>query len=104
MPKPPIDFYPHDQFTVQQYLHTICKVNVGALGKIDGKWTFGKDCSPAVRLSSRSDISQVFDFAEKKGILVEAPQEAQSLEGLPEGFVVYQLSQEYWDKLDKFAQ
>ncbi len=104
MPKPPIDFYPHDQFTVQQYLHTLCKVNVGSLGKIAGKWAFGKDCPAGVKLGSRSDIAQVFDFAEKKGILVEAPAEAQSIEGLPEGFTVYQLSPDYWDKFDKFVQ
>ncbi|MEZ5360001.1 MAG: hypothetical protein R3F48_14390 [Candidatus Zixiibacteriota bacterium] len=104
MPKPPIDYFPHDQFTVQQYLHTLCKVNVGSLGKVDGKWALGKDCPSHVRLSTRPDIIQVFDFAEKKGILIPAPEEGQKIEGLPEGFVVYQLSKEYWDKFDGFTQ
>jgi len=101
MPKPPIDFYPQQQFTVQQYLYTLCKENVGALGKKDGKWAFGEGCDPLVKIHSRTDIIQIFDYSEKLGIIIPDP-EAGGDAGNPESFIPYKLSESYWSKFDKF--
>ncbi|MBU1319549.1 MAG: hypothetical protein KKG33_01730 [candidate division Zixibacteria bacterium] len=100
MPEPKIDFYPHNQFTLQQYLHILCKVHVGSLGKLNGKWKFGEDAPPNVRLSSRPDIVQLFDFAEKMGIIEAKPSEG----GESTDFQPYQLSKQYWDKFDKYGE
>jgi len=101
MPKPEIDFFPHDQYTVQQYLYTLCKANIGALGKRDGKWEFGEAPFPKVSLSSRSDIVQIFKFAEELGIIV--PAEGVENADQPGTFIPYQLSKAYWTKFDKYA-
>lgn len=104
MPKPAINYYPHDQYTVQQYLHTLCKLHVGSLGKRGGKWAFGDDAPDDARLSSRPEIISVFDFAEKMGIIEPAPSEGGPAADDPEAFIPYKLSQKYWDSFDKFAK
>lgn len=111
MPKPPIDYYEKEQFSVQQYLHTLCKVHVGSLGKIEGKWAFGPDAPKSAKLGSRPDITQIFDYAEKMGIIEAAPGEnlppAEGEEAPSEGagpFTPYKLSQGYWTAFDRFAQ
>jgi len=98
MPEPKIGYYPHDQFTLQQYLLTLCKQHIGSLGKSNGKWRFGDDAPPNVRLSSRPDIVQLFDFAEKLGIIVPAEG------GESADFQPYQLSKAYWEKFDKYSE
>lgn len=101
MPKPPIDYYVNDQYTVQQFLRILCKVHVGSLGKKDNKWCFGEDAPHDAKLGSRPDITQMFDFAEKLGIIVQSQAEGESGEG---AFIPYKLSDAYWDKFDKYAQ
>lgn len=100
MPKPKIDYYPNDQYTVQQYLHTLCKVNVGALGKVKNKWRFGEDAPPSAKLGSRPDIREFFDFAEKLGII----EPAEGGDPSSEEFTPYKLTEAYWDRFDKFVQ
>ena len=100
MPKPPIDYYPHDQFTVQQFLVALCKTNVGSLGKRGGKWEFGEDAPSTARLSSRPDITEIFDFAEKLGII---EQQSGDAEGASGAFIPYKLSEAYWDKFEKYT-
>jgi len=97
-PEPKLDYYPHDQFCVQQFLRALCKEKVGSLGKQGGKWAFGPDAPASVKLSSRPDIRQVFDFAEQLGIIVP---DSASGDGA-EGFVPYKLAESYWEKFDKF--
>ena len=102
MPKPPIDFYPNEQYSVQQYLRMLCKEKVGSLGKRDGKWEFGGEVPDGVRITSRPDIMQIFDFAVELKIIEPKP---------PEGtdpnqagvFIPYQLSKPYWNRFDSFA-
>jgi hypothetical protein len=101
MPKPEIDFYAHHQYSVQQYLHTLCKVHIGALGKKDGKWEFGEGPEPTVPLGPRPDITQIFDYAADLGIIV--PAEGIENADQPGTFVPYQLSKAYWTKFDKYA-
>lgn len=100
MPKPPVNYYQNEQYSVQQFLRALCKLNVGSLGKRGGKWAFGEDAPLDAKLSSRPDITQIFDFAEKMGII--EPESEQSAAG-EETFVPYKLSQAYWEKFDKFA-
>ena len=102
MPKPPIDFYPNEQYSVQQYLRMICKVKVGSLGKRDGRWEFGGEVPEGVKLSSRPDIMQIFDFAAELKIIEPKPAEG-SDPNQPGVFIPYQLSQSYWDRFDKFS-
>ncbi len=102
MPEPRIDYYPHSQFSVQQFLHALCKAHIGSLGKRGGRWAFGDDAPPGVRLSSRSDITQLLDYAEELGIIEPKPADG-AVEVTDTGaFVTYQLSKSYWDKLDRF--
>lgn len=102
MPEPKIDFFPNRQYSFQQYLHTLCKENVGALGKQGGKWVFGAKFEPTVRPSSRPDFTELLDFAEQLGVLVPAPSEDTQTVG-EEPFVAYQLSEAYRNRFDKFA-
>jgi hypothetical protein len=103
MPKPPIDYYPNKQFTIQQFLYTLCKEHIGSLGKKDGKWEFGEDASDRARLSSRSDITEIFDYAQKLGFIEEIPADQEPKERGEGVFVPYQLSKSSWEKFDKFA-
>ena len=103
MPKNKIEYFPHNQFTVQQYLHTLCKVNIGALGKKDGRWYFPGEEGQAARLHSRPDILEIFDAAEKMGILEPKPPEEEPQVSAEEGFAPYRLSKSYWEKFDKYA-
>jgi hypothetical protein len=103
MPAPPIDYYTSKQFSLQQFLHTLCKAHIGSLGKKDGAWMFGPDASERARLSSRSDITELFDFAAEVGIIEEIPPDQEPKERGEGVFVPYQLSKAYWEKFDKFA-
>jgi hypothetical protein len=102
MPAPKLDTFPESQYSVQQFLHMVCKEHVGALGKREGKWCFGDEVEPKVNLGSRSDITLILDFAEQLGVIVRKPSDdgGPSGEG---GFTPYQLSQAYWERFDKFA-
>ncbi len=104
MPKPAIDYYPQEQYSVQQYLHILCKVNIGSLGRIDDKWALGEDAPASVKLSTRPDITQIFDFALRKEILEEIPLEEHTENQKTRGFTPYRLSKVYWEKFDKYAQ
>ena len=95
MPQPKIDWYPHNQHSIQQFLYTLCKEHVGALGKKDGKWTPGDEEYAELKLGSRADITQMFDFAEQMGII--APADAVG------DFTPYKLSDAYWTKFDDHA-
>lgn len=99
MPKPKMDWYPHSQFSVQQFLFMVCKENIGALGKKDGKWVPGEEEYKDIKLGSRQDVTDIFDATEKLGIIVPKP-DAQQGEGV---FVPYQLSETYWDKFNEHA-
>jgi hypothetical protein len=102
MPEPKIDYHPHSQFSVQQFLHTVCKQHIGSLGKRGTEWEFGEDAPAGVRLGSRPDIVQLLDYAEELGIIEPQHSDAVS-NGTETGvFVPYQLSKAYWDKFDKF--
>lgn len=102
MPKPEIEFFQHHQYSVQQYLHTLCKVHIGVLGKKDGKWEFGGDDStPTVPLGPRPDIIQIFDHAEQLGII--APVEGVENADQPGTFIPYQLTKAFWTRFDKYA-
>jgi len=101
MPKPEIEFFPHNQYSVQQYLHTLCKVHIGALGKRDGKWEFGEGPYDKVPLGPRPDVTQVFDYAAELKIIV--PVEGVENADQPGTFIPYQLSKAYWTKFDKYA-
>jgi hypothetical protein len=98
MPKPGFDYYPHDQYSLQRYLHTLCKKHVGSLGKREGKWSFGDDAPEGVRLSTNMEFMELLDFAEKMGIIV--PSES---EGGGGDFTPYKLSDTYWERFEKFA-
>ena len=99
MPKPQMDWYPHSQFSLQQFLYMVCKENIGALGKKDGKWVPGEEEYKNIKLSSRSDVTDLFDVAEHLGIIVPKPDSPQG-EGV---FIPYQLSEAYWDKFNDHA-
>jgi len=103
LPKPKINYYQHNQYSVQQYLHTLAKLHVGSLGKRESKWVFGPDAPPDARLTSRPDITQLFDYAERMGILEPAAPADVTVENLPGDFTPYKLSVTYWEKFDKFA-
>lgn len=98
MPKPKVDFFPNSQYSVQQFLHALCKENVGSLGKKDGKWEFGADCPDSVRLSSRPDMKDIFDFVDELKIIIPVESGADD-----QGFTAYQLSKSSWDKFDKYV-
>ena len=102
MPKPAIDFFPHCQYSVQQFLFTLCKENIGALGKKDGKWAFGEKFEPKVQVTKRHDIVQILDFAEQLKI-IEPEQGSGAESGASGSFIPYKLSEAYWDKFDKFT-
>ncbi len=101
MPKPALDYFTNYQYSVQQYLYALCKMHVGSLGKKEGKWSFGEDAPPTVKLASRPEIVQIFEFAEKMGVIEPASSESPAGEGQ---FIPYKLTQAYWDKFDKYAQ
>jgi hypothetical protein len=111
MPEPKVDFFPHDQYSVQQFLRTLCKTHIGALGKKERVWAFGAAFAPKMKLSSRPDIQQLFDFAEEMGIIEpvppgELPPPAEGASAPVEaeaGFVAYRLTKIYWSKFDRFA-
>ncbi len=96
LPPPKLNVFPHSQFSLQQFLFTACKENVGALGKQEGKWEINPEVDAKTKLSSRPDFTQLLDYAEKLGI-IEAKSSGDG------DFVTYQLSQAYWDKFDKYA-
>jgi hypothetical protein len=102
MPEPKIDYYSHCQFSVQQFLHTLCKEHIGSLGKRKGEWQFGEDAPASARLSSRSDITQLLDYAEELGVIEPKPPEGTEADQSADIFVPYQLSKAYWDKFEKF--
>ena len=102
MPKPEIEYFPRKQYSVQQYLHTLCKVHIGALGKVDGKWEFGEGPAPKVPLGPRQDVVQIFNYAEDLGIIV--PAEGVENADQPGTFIPYQLSKSHWSRFDKFAE
>lgn len=104
MPKPVMNFFPNNQYSVQQYLHTLCKEHVGSLGKRNGAWEFGPDVPEDVRLSTRPDIIEVFDFAERMGIIEPKPPDQPSDMSGEDAFIVYQISKLYWNSFDRFAQ
>jgi len=100
MPKPPINYYPNMQYSVQQFLHTLCKKHVGSLGKRGGKWEFGEDAPKDARLGNRPDIIQIFDYAEKMGVIVP---DSGADTASPESFIPYKLADAYQTKFDKFV-
>lgn len=100
MPQPKIEVFPHDQFSVQQYLHTLCKAHVGSFGKRNGEWDFADDVRGDVKLYTRPDIIQILDFSEKLGIIEQAPAEGAAGGG---DFVPYKLSKAYWTRFDSHA-
>ena len=100
MPKPKIDAFPNDQNTVQQFLHAAFKAHAGSLGKKDGKWAFSEDSGADVKLSTRPDITQLFDFAVELGVI--EPMGSAESSG-DSAFTPFQLSKAYWDRFDKFA-
>jgi hypothetical protein len=102
MPEPKIDYYPQSQFSVQQFLHTLCKEHIGSLGKRKGQWEFGEDAPSSARLSARSDITQLFDYAEELGIIEPKTDGDTPADQETDVFVTYQLSKRYWDKFEKF--
>ena len=102
MPKPPLDYYPQAQYSVQQFLLMLCKEQIGALGKKGKTWSFGPEAPDSVRLSSRPDIMELLDYAEEIRIIEPKPG-AEAGSGDEGAFVPYQLSQAYWDKFGKFA-
>jgi hypothetical protein len=102
VPKPKSDAYPNNQNSVQEFLYTLCKENIGALGKVEKEWVFNEAVvGEKVRLDNRPDLRRIFDFAEELKMIEPAPD--QSGEGWPEGFCAYKLSDTYWTKFDKFA-
>jgi len=103
MPKPKMDFFPNEQYSVQQYLYTLCKVNIGSLGKRGSKWAFAGPDAEKVKLSTRPDVTEIFDYAEQLKIIIPKPDQTPSAEEGQEPFVVYQLSEPYWERFDKFA-
>ncbi len=103
MPPPPIDYYTSKQFSFQQFIFTLCKAHIGSLGKKDGVWSFGPDAPERAKLGSRSDITELFDFAAELGLIEEIPPDQEPKERGEGVFVPYQLSKAYWDKFDKFA-
>jgi len=103
MPKPELNYYPKKQYSVQQFLHALCKEHVGSLGKRGGKWEFGPDAPHEARLSSREDITQVFDFAEKMGIIEPETTPPSQPDENGEVFIPYRLSKAYWSRFDSFA-
>ncbi len=100
MPKPVINYYPHNQYSVQQYLHTLCKEHAGSLGKRDGKWAFGEDASSDVKLFNYPEVLQIFDFAEQMGV-IDPQSPGEPAEG---AFVTYKLSEKYQERFNKFAE
>lgn len=100
MPKPAYDYFPNSQYSFQQFLHALCKENVGALGKKEGRWSFGPDAPDSVRLASKPEVTELLDMSAELEIIVPA-----SPEGGEGGsdFVPYKLSEKYQTKFDKFA-
>lgn len=96
MPKPPYDYFPNSQFCLQQFLHALCKENVGTLGKKEGRWSFGPEAPESVRLASKSEVVEYLNLAAELGIIEPAPSEGGD-------FTPYKLSERYWTKFDKFA-
>ncbi len=95
MPPPPIDYFDKQQYSFQQYLHTLCKVNVGALGKKGKEWSFGPGAPESVQMYKYTEFIELLGYAERMGLIVPAE---------PQGdFTPYKLSQSYWEKFDKFA-
>ena len=95
MPKPLIDYYDQEQFTLQQYLHTLCKANIGALGKRGKEWSFGDDAPESVKMYKYPEFVELLNYAERMGLIVPAD---------PQGeFTPYKLSESYWEKFDSFA-
>jgi len=103
MPKPKLDFFPNEQYSVQQYLYTLCKANIGSLGKKGSKWALAGPDSDKVKLGTRADVTEIFDFAEQLKIIIPKPDQTPEAGEGEEPFVVYQLSEPYWDRFDKFA-
>lgn len=97
MPKPKLDVFPQSQFSLQQFLLTVCKQQIGALGKREGRWSFGGDAA-YVKLSSRTDITQLLDFAEKLGIVEPADP------GDDPDYIPFKLSKAYWTRFDKYGE
>ncbi len=95
MPQPPIDYFDKQQYSLQQYLHALCKDNVGALGKKEGEWSFGPDAPETVQMYKYTEFIELLNYAERMGLIV--PAEAQG------DFTPYKLSETYWEKFDKFA-
>lgn len=102
MPEPKIDYYPHNQFSVQQFLHTLCKQHVGSLGKKNGVWELDQDAPASARLSARQDLVEILDYAEQLGIIVPAPPGGASADQADGAFTPYKLSEAYWERFDKF--
>lgn len=94
MPKPKINYYSGKQYSFQQFLYTLCKENPGALGKREGKWSFGEDAPKEASLNSRPDITQLFDYAEQLKIIEPMPEQ--------NGFIPYKLAESYHTKFEKF--
>jgi len=98
LPEPKLDRFPHDQYSLQQFLRAACKEHVGALGKTGTKWYLINEKEEPVSLSKRADISLLLDFAVQMGIIEPKTADAGS-----DVFVPYQLSQAFWEKFDKFS-
>lgn len=98
MPKPALDLFPYEQNSVQQFLYTVGKKQVGALFMKERKWHLKEEGKDEFLLSKRPDISEILDYATELGILVAA-----ETTDSPETPVTYKLSERYWDKFNKYA-
>lgn len=97
MPKPPLELFPYEQNSVQQFLYTVGKKQIGALYKEDRKWHLKEEGKEPYLLTKRPDICEILDFAAELNILIAAPADN------PDAPVAYKLSDRYWTKFDQYA-
>jgi len=98
MPKPALDLFQYEQNSVQQFLYTVGKKQVGALFKKDRKWHLKEEGKDEYLLSKRPDICEMLDYAAELGILI--PTETSDS---PETPITFKLSDRYWSKFDQYA-
>ncbi len=103
MPRPKLEYFPMKQYSFQQFLHTICKTQLGSLGKKGDRWELGPDAPPEAALNSRPDITVLLDYSEKIGILIPSLN-GQTFIKEDDIYTVYQLSPSYWERFDKFDE
>jgi hypothetical protein len=98
MPKPALDLFPYEQNSVQQFLYTVGKKQIGALYKQDGKWHLREEGKDSYLLTKRPDICEILDYAAELSIIVAS--DSPEPPGTP---VSFKLSERYWTKFDQYA-